>query len=82
MGDEINVGCMVKRGERTQDELYDLIEKVEDLKLEKQGEDAEISFFLSLSDRVQAVQNLRENELKGYVSSLYYQIFAVYHFII
>jgi hypothetical protein len=73
MGDEINVGYVVKRGERTQDELYDLIEKVEDLKLQKQGEGAELSFFVSLSDRVQAVQNLRENELKGYVPSLYYQ---------
>jgi hypothetical protein len=72
MGDEINAGCVVKQGERTQEELYDLIEKVEDLKLQTQGEDAEIDFFVSLSDRVQALQNLRENELKGYVPLLYY----------
>ncbi|PNF42466.1 hypothetical protein B7P43_G08746 [Cryptotermes secundus] len=70
MGDEINVGYMDKLGKRTQDELYDLIEKVEDLKLQKQGEDAEISFFVSLSDRVQAVQNLRENEMKELDSSV------------
>jgi hypothetical protein len=66
MGDEISGGFLVDREERTPDDLYDLIEKVEDLKLQDKEDDAETSFFVSLSERVQAIQDLAENEMKGY----------------
>jgi hypothetical protein len=74
MGDEMSGGTVVERSEKTEDDLYDLVEKIEDLKFQKQEEGTEISFFVSLCDRVQAVRDLREIELKGYIPSSYYQM--------
>jgi hypothetical protein len=74
MEEEISGGTVIKRGERTQHELYDLIEMTEDLKLQKRGEDYEISYFVTLGDRMQVVLDLGENEPKGYVLSLYFEI--------
>lgn len=54
-------------GERTKDELNDIVERVEVLKLQKQEVDTEISFFVNVSDSVQDIQESKENELKGYV---------------
>jgi hypothetical protein len=77
MGDGINAGIVVERGKQTQDDLYALIEKIENLKFQKKEEDSEISFFVSLSDRARAVRGVRENELKGYTPSLYLSNVAV-----
>jgi hypothetical protein len=64
----------VIEGERTQDELYDLVTGLEVLNLQNQETDAKIEFLVSGYDSVQGIQELKENELKGYVT---FSFFAV-----
>lgn len=62
MGDEISEG-----GQGVQHDVYDLVQKIEDLTLQVQEVDADISIFRKACDKVLAIQEVRENELKGYV---------------
>jgi hypothetical protein len=76
MGDEISAGIVVERGKQTQVDLYDVIEKIEELKFQEKEDESEISFSVKLSDGVQAVRE-KKNELKGYTPSLYLSNVAV-----
>lgn len=59
---------VVMGGERRQDEFKDLVKTLEVLNLQNQDNDAEIEFLVSGYDREQDIQELKENEFKGYVT--------------
>jgi hypothetical protein len=56
-------------GEKTQDELYDLV-RLEVLNLQNQETDTKIKFLVSGYDSMKGIQELKENELEGYVTFL------------
>jgi hypothetical protein len=62
MGDKVREGS-----EEMQEEISDLMKKIHDLSLQQQEVDDDVSSFINTSDKVLAVQEMREKELKGYV---------------
>jgi hypothetical protein len=61
MGDKIREG-----GEGTTVDVHDLIKKIEELSVQEQEVDVDITILSRTCDKVLAIQELRENELKGY----------------
>jgi hypothetical protein len=61
MGDKIREGC-----EGMPVDVYDLMKKIEDLTVQEEEVDVDITILSRTSDKVLAIQELRENELKGY----------------
>lgn len=53
-------------GEGMQVDIFDLMKKIEDLTAQEQEVDVDIAILSRTSDKVLAIQELRENELKGY----------------
>jgi len=53
-------------GEGMPVDIFDLTKKIEDLTVQEQEVDVDITILSRPSDKVLAIQELRENELKGY----------------
>jgi len=53
-------------GEGMPVDIFDLVKKIEDLTVQEQEEDVDITVLSRTSDKVLAIQELRGNELKGY----------------
>lgn len=47
-------------------DIFDLTKKIEDLTVQEQEVNVDIAILSRTSDKVLAIQELRENELKGY----------------
>jgi hypothetical protein len=59
-------GKIRKGSEEMEEELSELMKKVQDVTLQQLDVD-DITSFSNISDRVLALQELREKELKGYI---------------
>jgi len=60
------VGKVREVGEGIPVDIFDLTKKIEDLTVQEPVLDVDISILSRSSDKVLAIQELRENELKGY----------------
>lgn len=65
MGDKVREGS-----EEMQEEISDLMKKIHDLSLQQQEVDDDVSSFINTSDKVLAVQEMREKELKELKSNI------------